>query len=70
MMEAITTQTEVLEAGAELRDQLAMAALTGMCAGYGSTEMSCRSDSIARTAYKVADAMMLARQATRRGGEA
>lgn len=67
----MTTPTEVLGAGADLRDQFAMAALKGLCSGHDSTGMwSWTPDSVAQTAYKVADEMLLARQASRRGGEA
>ncbi len=65
------TAPEVLEGG-ELRDQIAIVALTGLCAQHDATGMwSWTPDSAAQTAYQIADAMIHARQAARqsRGGE-
>jgi hypothetical protein len=71
MPESTKSPAEVLEAGADLRDQFALAALTGLCAMHDATGMwSWTPDSAAQTAYQIADAMLVARQASIRGGEA
>lgn len=63
-MEAMTTPTEVLEAEGNLRDQFAMAAMTGLCAQHDAAGMwSWMPDTAAQWAYKMADEMLLARVA-------
>ena len=52
------TEQEIKEK--TLRDEMAMAALTGICANPKSNEYYC--DDIAMAAYKHADAMMKARE--------
>lgn len=71
MPEPTKNPVGVLGAVADLRDQFALAALTGLCAMHDATGMwSWTPDSAAQTAYQIADAMLAARQASRRGGEA
>ncbi len=66
MPESTKSPAEVLEAGTDLRDQFALAALTGLCAMHDATGMwSWTPDSASQTAYQIADAML-----ARRGGEA
>lgn len=52
--------------GMSLRDYFAAAALNGMCAGTFQTAEACaKSDTLAKNAYLVADAMLAARQPKR-----
>jgi len=52
--------SDELDLGPTLRDQFAMAALTGMCASGEATDAS--PQSVSRTAYAVADAMLIERE--------